>query len=214
MSGFWTLLAVAASLAALGRLAATDPKRRRAFRLEPYEGERRVRILWCLAFAPGAALAGLGTAADFVVWCGAGTTLGWVLVATPPALQQRWLQAAKRLVSLTAIRRAGAWVRTRARSGSLTDRLRGAFRSPSPPASDHASNAMESDRISALEARIAAIEAALAETRPPPSKKAQVPAEPDTSKGNGETPPSTTAARPRPKDTATAEAITAKITER
>jgi hypothetical protein len=55
VSALATCIAVGASLAVLGQLAATDPKRRRAFRLPPPE-RRRAELLWTAALLPGALL--------------------------------------------------------------------------------------------------------------------------------------------------------------
>lgn len=79
-----TLAAVAVTLLALAHLTATDPKRRRAFKLPP----PRRRFAWpagVLALAPGAALLAAGAGAAFVIWLGAITVLGWLIAARTPA---------------------------------------------------------------------------------------------------------------------------------
>ena len=83
-----TLAATAVSLAALGYLAATDPKRRRAFRLPPAAGRRRGsagRRCSCRASpSPGWPAAG-----GFLVWFGAVTVAGWAIAALRPQRAER-----------------------------------------------------------------------------------------------------------------------------
>lgn len=80
-----TLVGTALSLAAIGWTAATDPKRRRAFRLPPRPRHpAAVRAAWT-----GVALCGLGVAlwggaGGLFVWGGAVIVSGWCLVAPPP----------------------------------------------------------------------------------------------------------------------------------
>ena len=79
-----TLAAVTVTLLALAYLTATDPKRRRAFKLPP----TRRRFAWpvaVLVFAPGVALLAAGQAAAFAIWLGAVTVLGWLIAARAPA---------------------------------------------------------------------------------------------------------------------------------
>ena len=78
-----TLGAVGVSLAAIGYLAATDPKRRRAFRL-PKVAERRPRLAWTLVLLPGVLVPIWSGGAGFVLWLGASATLGWLLVGLSP----------------------------------------------------------------------------------------------------------------------------------
>jgi len=78
-----TLGAVGISLAAIGYLAVTDPKRRRAFR-QAAAGERWALAGWALALLPGAVVPFASGGAGFVVWLGATATLGWLLVGLPP----------------------------------------------------------------------------------------------------------------------------------
>ena len=80
-----TLGAVGVSLAAIGYLAATDPKRRRAFRLG---GGRRTAALPGLdarGARPGVLVPIWGAAAPgSSVWLGATATVGWLLVGMAP----------------------------------------------------------------------------------------------------------------------------------
>lgn len=128
-----TLAGTAVSLAGLGYLAATDPKRRRAFRLPPV-AKRRPRLGWAAALVPGALVAALAGAGSFFVWFGAVTVVGWTLAATRP-------EAAE------ATRRALA-----AAAGRLGERL-AALRRPASP--DRVA-ALEA-RLAALEAEVAAL---------------------------------------------------------
>lgn len=82
MSG--TALAIAASLAALGYLRATDPKRRRVFRRPPLGGPSYARIAWAAAVLPGLLLLGLSGGAGFTIWLGATAFGGWVVAMVPP----------------------------------------------------------------------------------------------------------------------------------
>ena len=84
MTTILTLLAVGASLLGLAYLTASDPKRRRAFRLPP----RSRRFLWpaCgLVFAPGLTLLIAGEGAAFVMWLGAVSLAGWLIAARAPS---------------------------------------------------------------------------------------------------------------------------------
>jgi hypothetical protein len=78
-----TLAAVGVSLAALAHLAATDPKRRRAFRL-PEPGPRRPGVVWAAALLPGLLLPVSAGAGGFFVWLGAVAVLGWAIAALSP----------------------------------------------------------------------------------------------------------------------------------
>lgn len=77
-------LCVLVSATAFAYLAATDSKRRRAFRLEAWQGRRWSRTAWLLALVPGVLLLAFGTAAAFVVWLGTVTVLGWRVAALEP----------------------------------------------------------------------------------------------------------------------------------
>jgi hypothetical protein len=78
-----TFSAVGVSLAAIGYLAVTDPKRRRAFR-QAEVGERRALVGWAVALLPGALVPLASGGAGFVLWLGATATLGWLLVGIRP----------------------------------------------------------------------------------------------------------------------------------
>ena len=84
MTAIFTLLALGTSLLGLAYLTATNPKRQRAFNLQP----RSRRFLWpaCgLVFAPGLTLLGAGEGAAFVMWLGAVTVAGWLIAARAPS---------------------------------------------------------------------------------------------------------------------------------
>lgn len=82
-----TIGAVGISLAAIGYLAATDPKRRRTFRM-PEVAVRWPRLAWTVALLPGLLVPSWSGGAGFVTWLGATATLGWILVALPP----KWIE--------------------------------------------------------------------------------------------------------------------------
>jgi hypothetical protein len=83
MSVLATAAAVALSLGSLGYVAATDPKRRRAFR-QPPARRRHAGAAWALALSPGALLPVASGAGGFCVWLGAVAVGGWAIAATPP----------------------------------------------------------------------------------------------------------------------------------
>lgn len=91
-----TLLAVAATLAALGWLTATDPKRRRAFRLPEPGRPRRVRAALAAVFLPGLLLLGFGNGAGFAIWLGVVSVAGWGLAAMTPSAAARLGDRARR----------------------------------------------------------------------------------------------------------------------
>ena len=83
MTAVLTLLAVGASLLGLAYLTASNPKRQRAFNLQP----RSRRFVWpaCgLVFAPGLALLVASEGAAFVMWLGAVSIAGWLIAARAP----------------------------------------------------------------------------------------------------------------------------------
>ena len=83
VSALWTLAATATSLGAIGCLAATDPKRRRAFRLPAAQRGHR-GATWAAVLAPGAMLSLLGGAGGVFIWFGATSVAGWALASTSP----------------------------------------------------------------------------------------------------------------------------------
>lgn len=84
MTALLTLAAVAATLLGLAYLTASDPKRRRAFKLPP-RGRSFTLPACVLVFAPGIALLAFGQGAAFAMWLGAVSVVGWLLAARAPA---------------------------------------------------------------------------------------------------------------------------------
>jgi hypothetical protein len=78
-----TAAAVGVSLAALAHLAATNPKRRRAFKL-PESAPRRPHVAWAAVLLPGLLVPVWADASGFFVWVGASSVLGWVIAAVSP----------------------------------------------------------------------------------------------------------------------------------
>jgi hypothetical protein len=78
-----TLGGTALSLAAISFLAATDPKRRSAFRLPPVV-VRAPRLAWAAVLVSGVAVAVLEGAGGFLVGFGAVTVAGWGVASIPP----------------------------------------------------------------------------------------------------------------------------------
>lgn len=84
MTALLTLAAVAATLLGLAYFTASDPKRRRAFKLPP-RGRSLTLPACALVFAPGIALLAFGQGAAFAMWLGAVSVVGWLLAARAPA---------------------------------------------------------------------------------------------------------------------------------
>lgn len=165
MSSWVVFAASLISLAGLGYLASTDPKRRRTHGLAKL---KKRTFLWparLATFGPGLYLAVIGHWAGLSIWAGTATTLGWVIAAITPQAYAR-LQA-----DLRAQREGG---RTKARE--LLERLSSVsiryaperlrmWRSFLPhlnkkPKGRSLPGEVEAlkDRIAALEARIARLE--------------------------------------------------------
>lgn len=142
MSGLATAAAVTATLIATVWLAATDPKRRRAFRLPPFQGNRRPRLTVLVALAPAVLLLWAGNGVGFLVWLGTSSVAGWAVAAVSP------IRAA----------RAAEWL------ASTGARIANSARTAGEGATGAAGRS--ASRIDALERRVAALEAALAGTSP------------------------------------------------
>lgn len=99
------LLCIGVSLAALAALAATDPKRRRAFRMPALAAAPDRRLLWTLALVPGILAPLFDGGAGFVLWFGATTVAGWGLAALSPARTERLAERLAALQSRLAPRR-------------------------------------------------------------------------------------------------------------
>lgn len=92
MSLIGVIACTGASLAALAALAATDPKRRRAFRLPALAAAPDRRLLWTAALAPGALAAFAGGGGGLLLWFGASAVGGWGLAALSPDRTERLAQ--------------------------------------------------------------------------------------------------------------------------
>jgi hypothetical protein len=145
------LAGTATSLAALGYLAATDPKRRRSFRL-PAPGRRHPGAAWIAALAPGALVGAVGGAGAFFVWFGATSVLGWGIAASPPDT------TAGRTIRLERQREALARWAARAQAAVLPVR-------DWALALAHRLGASRSATVAALECRVRQLEQEVAELR-------------------------------------------------
>lgn len=152
--------AIAVTLAGIGRLAATDPKRRRSFGMQPFRGNRQVVLALTAVFMPGVLLLAIGSGADFIAWLGAICVAGWAVAAVSPwrvASAWRWMAAVaaaphRLLVSAVAgVRRLAAAVLPRSARAGIPGR-------DPVGAADDGTVA----RIAELERRVAQLEAALA----------------------------------------------------
>ena len=146
MSALATLGGTGVSLAALGYLAATDPKRRRAFRL-PTAKRRRAGLAWAAALLAGALVPVWSGGGGFLIWFGATTVTGWGLAAISPERVSAWRLHVETAVAAFAARSAPIAValeRTGRRVAGATAALR---------------PRQGSDRIDALEQRVAELEA-------------------------------------------------------
>lgn len=144
MSALGTVAAVAVTLGGIARLAATDPKRRRSFGLEPYRRPRQVALAMTAVFLPGVLLLAIGTGADFVAWTGAVCVAGWAVAAVSPL---RVARAAR----LTGV--------------ALPARLRGLLARAGSRRRDGGEDGT-GRRLAELELRVARLEAALAAAEP------------------------------------------------
>lgn len=161
MSGALIFGLIVLSLAGLGYLAWTDPKRRRVHGIPL---PQRRRCLWparVVVFGPGLLLTGLGHWSGLAIWAGAVTTLGWVLAALSPARYAALMEHGRQ--SFTVLQRrvralmapVKAWIsvsaaRIKAAAATSLSRI-----GPAHP------KAADTDTIASLEARIVALEAQL-----------------------------------------------------
>lgn len=159
MSALATLGGIGVSLAALGWMAAVDPKRRRVFHL-PARPVASRRTGWIIALAPGLVVPFLSGAAGLVLWLGAVSVAGWALISIPPGQGARIPPALDR-----------GWARLRARIGALSRRARGfgsgiasrwgsAWRPGSEQGADTRAGLVA--RVARLEGRIVDLEAEVA----------------------------------------------------
>jgi hypothetical protein len=153
-----TLAAIAVSLAGFAHLAATDPKRRRAFRL-PDPAPRRPGLGWAAVLLPGLLVPIWAGAAGFFVWLGAASVLGWTLAAASPQRTAALRRAADdRLLGL----------RRRAEALLNAGRTRwAALQRPRQPTL--------AERVRELEREVAALKARLAIPAGPPDVVVELP---------------------------------------
>ena len=164
MSALATLGGTALSLAALGWLAANDPKRRRAFDLAAHPGPRRAGVAWTLAFLPGLLVPFWSGGAGLVLWLGAVSVAGWVLAAVSPDRSAAWLRSLRtRLATLPPLHRHALHRWRRARAGVASLVAAASVRPAGPSLAD-------------LVRRIEALEADLADlrSRQSPSTTAEI----------------------------------------
>lgn len=157
MSALATVTATAVSLGAIGWLAATDPKRRRAFR-QPAMPRRHSRLLWTAVWLPGVLLPFWSGGAGLVIWMGAVSVAGWGVAAISPRRSAAWRQR-------LAAGWTGAIARLPAAGGAMTGARRwlaGLRRPPRPPR--EAPTSLEA-RVHALEAELAALKLQLSQGR-------------------------------------------------
>lgn len=161
MSGSWVFAGLVFSLASLTYLASTDPKRRRSHGQKVLE---RPSLLWparIVLWGPGMLLIGLGNWSGLVIWAGALTTLGWVLVAISPAAYAQLRKDIQRIriqVWEQLGRRAQSLLETQARY--VPERLR-AWSLKIPRVRLSAAERTQSAVVEELNARITALEARL-----------------------------------------------------
>ncbi|MEM0922425.1 MAG: hypothetical protein AAGF44_01055 [Pseudomonadota bacterium] len=191
MTGPLTILALILSGIGLAYLAVTDPKRRRAFAQPVLERRRWKLVARLLVFLPGFGLAFLGDVAAVIIWLGAITVLGWGIAALSPlhidALKSKSREAAgnyaMRLAGLATPLRAAAGVVL----GSLSWALSKGVERVTPgqvPVLVLPSRRGDSARIAELEARVVALEAALADLAPATEIAVEMPAPPLALAGN------------------------------
>ena len=129
-------------------LAATDPKRRRAFRL-PDPAPRRPAAGWAAVLLPGFLVPVWAGGGGFFVWLGASSVLGWTIAAASPqrtasirqATHDLLLQVRGRLEPLLQAGRSWRTSLRRPRQPTLEQRVReprAGGRGPQGPAGDRA----------------------------------------------------------------------------
>ncbi len=160
MTAFLSILALVISSAGVLYLASTNAKRLRAFNRQVPDARRWALVARIAIFAPGILLITGGFTAAFVIWMGAITVLGWGIAAFSPTKidrAQAWLE---NFGAVSAQRTAALQVSARDRLASLTSRIAKG----------------DSDRIAALEARVAELERLLNARNEVEATSATVPA--------------------------------------
>ncbi|MEM1079369.1 MAG: hypothetical protein AAGI09_12645 [Pseudomonadota bacterium] len=149
------------SLLGLGYIAATDPKRRRAFGQTKLETRPFLWPARGAVFAPGVLLLLGANWSGFTIWAGAVTVLGWIMAAIAPSSyaaawrrlrregQNRWHGAMSQVLVFAAVGVARARRAVHAAASLFRQWLR-------RPAT-HESAALHA-RVAALEARLEALE--------------------------------------------------------
>jgi len=156
------IVATVVSLAALAYLAATDPKRRRVFRVAPFAGRRLVGPALAAVFLPGVLLLAFANGAGFIVWLGALSVAGWGVAALSPAQATHLRAWTKTVTAALGDGFAVSTERAFAGAAALARSIRAAGGMPR--------------RIAALEARISALEAELAAIRESRGRSRPLPA--------------------------------------
>ncbi|MEM7667831.1 MAG: hypothetical protein AAF317_01610 [Pseudomonadota bacterium] len=156
MTTLGTLLTLLISGVAVIYLAATNAKRRRAFKQPPVE--QRWRLIARLSvWLPGLACVVLQEWAIFTMWAGGITVLGWVVAATSPVHLDALGRDARVAFSHLGDRTSGFTSLITARTASF--RGKG---SAGVARIAEMFKAAPDERVEVLEARIAALEARLA----------------------------------------------------
>lgn len=177
MTGLVSTLALAISTAAILYLRATDAKRRRAFKLEPVM-RRWPRLAKTLLWLPGITLIALGNTAGVLIWLGGITVVGWGVAAITPAT----VDMAKMRLDAWRDRSVAKLAELEGPKQRVLAALSGlwAMRAKLPslplPASGATASGDLVDRVAALEARIAELEATLAEKTLAEKERGDIPA--------------------------------------
>ncbi|MEM9248835.1 MAG: hypothetical protein AAGB05_09095 [Pseudomonadota bacterium] len=167
MSGLVIAGLTGLSLAGLGYMAVTDPKRRRVFRQPPLTGRRWLWPARVAVFAPAAVLVALGHWSGLMIWAGAVSVLGWAMAAVRPdgyALAATNAHAALYGALIQLQQTLGALRPTLALVGERADRVLARLRKalPSRSAAPTADVTSHTAVIAALELRICELEAQVA----------------------------------------------------
>lgn len=87
-----TFFSILTSVIAILFLSDQDEKRRRVFRLPKRAPRYSATWLWVICLSPGAVLALISTFSSWLIWFGAASCLGWLVVSVPPGQFSKWLE--------------------------------------------------------------------------------------------------------------------------